>query len=88
MMGIVARAGSAAHEIKNELGPLLGYLSMIEGGGPDPVESGMIGIMRESVRRIKEHVEEILEPLRPRVRTRGAVVLPTERGRGPAPGRA
>ncbi|MCA9709016.1 MAG: response regulator [Myxococcales bacterium] len=68
-------AGSAAHEIKNELGPLLGYLSMIEGGGPDPVESGMIGIMRESVRRIKEHVEEILEPLRPRVRTRGAVVM-------------
>ncbi len=68
-------AGSAAHEIKNELGPLLGYLSMIEGGGPDPVESGMIGIMRESVRRIKEHVEEILEPLRPRVRTRGAVVV-------------
>ena len=35
----------------------------------------MIGIMRESVRRIKEHVEEILEPLRPRVRTRCAVVL-------------
>ncbi len=68
-------AGSAAHEIKNELGPLLGYLSMIEGGGPDPVESGMIGIMRDSVRRIHEHVHEILEPLRPRVRTRGAVVM-------------
>ncbi len=68
-------AGSAAHEIKNELGPLLGYLSMIETSGADPVESGMIGIMRESVRRIHEHVEEILEPLRPRVRTRGAVVM-------------
>jgi signal transduction histidine kinase len=68
-------AGSAAHEIKNELGPLLGYLTMMETSGADPVESGMIGIMRESVRRIHEHVEEILEPLRPRVRTRGAVVL-------------
>ena len=68
-------AGSAAHEIKNELGPLLGYLSMIERGGKDPVESGMIGIMRDSVRRVHEHVEQILEPLRPRVRTRGAVVL-------------
>ena len=68
-------AGSAAHEIKNELGPLLGYLTMMETSGADPVETGMIGIMRESVRRIHEHVEEILEPLRPRVRTRGAVVL-------------
>lgn len=68
-------AGSAAHEIKNELGPLLGYLSMMEAGGTDPSETGMIGIMRESVRRIREHVEEILEPLRPRVRTRGAVVV-------------
>ncbi|MCH9683794.1 MAG: response regulator [Deltaproteobacteria bacterium] len=68
-------AGSAAHEIKNELGPLLGYLSMIESGGSDPVESGMIGIMRESVRRVREHVDEILEPLRPRIRTRGAVVM-------------
>lgn len=68
-------AGSAAHEIKNELGPLLGYLTMIEKGKADPVGSGMIGIMRESVRRVHEHVEQILEPLRPRVRTRGAVVL-------------
>ncbi|MCX4244034.1 hybrid sensor histidine kinase/response regulator [Paraliomyxa miuraensis] len=68
-------AGSAAHEIKNELGPLLGYLTMMETSGADPVETGMIGIMRDSVRRIHEHVEEILEPLRPRVRTRGAVVL-------------
>ncbi|GEM_PF-1494304 len=68
-------AGSAAHEIKNDLGPLLGYLSLIEGGGQDPVASGMIGLMRDSVRRVNEHVEQILAPLRPRVRTRGAVVL-------------
>jgi len=68
-------AGSAAHEIKNELGPLIGYLSMIERGGSDPVESGMIKIMRESVRRVHEHVEQILEPLKPRLRTRGAVIL-------------
>lgn len=72
-MGLLG--GSAAHEIKNELGPLLGYLSMIEKGGADPVETGMIGIMRDSVRRVHEHVEQILAPLRPRVRTRGAVVL-------------
>lgn len=67
-------AGSAAHEIKNELGPLVGYLSMIEGGS-NPVESGMIKIMRDSVRRVHEHVEQILEPLRPRIRTPGAVML-------------
>ncbi len=72
-MGLLA--GSAAHEIKNELGPLVGYLSMIQQGGSDPVESGMIRIMRDSVRRVHEHVEQILAPLRPRVRTRGAVVL-------------
>lgn len=72
-MGLLG--GSAAHEIKNELGPLLGYLSMIENGGSDPVETGMIRIMRDSVRRVHEHVEQILAPLRPRVRTRGAVVL-------------
>jgi signal transduction histidine kinase len=35
----------------------------------------MIRIMRESVRRVHEHVEQILEPLRPRGRPRGAVVL-------------
>jgi signal transduction histidine kinase len=68
-------AGSAAHEIKNELGPLLGYLTMIERGGGDPVATGMIKIMRESVKRVEEHIEQILAPLRPRVRTRGAVAL-------------
>jgi two-component system sensor histidine kinase AtoS len=72
-MGLLA--GSAAHEIKNELGPLVGYLSMIEKGGSHPVEFDMIRIMRDSVRRVHEHVEQILAPLRPRVRTRGAVVL-------------
>jgi len=72
-MGLLA--GSAAHEIKNELGPLVGYLSMIASAGSAPVESGMIRIMRDSVRRVHEHVEQILAPLRPRVRTRGAVVL-------------
>lgn len=68
-------AGSAAHEIKNELGPLVGYLSMIERAGKDPAEFSMIKIMRDSIRRVREHVEQILEPLRPRVRTRGAVVM-------------
>ena len=64
-------AGSAAHEIKNDLGPLLGYLSLLESADPE----GMIPLMRESVRRIQEHVEQILVPLRPRVRTRGPIVL-------------
>ncbi len=74
-MGLLA--GSAAHEIKNELGPLLGYLTMIEQGGSDGPTSGnmMIQIMRDSVKRVQEHVEQILAPLRPRVRTRGAVSL-------------
>ena len=73
-MGLLA--GSAAHEIKNELGPLLGYLTMMEQGGSDPEGSTMmIQVMRDSVKRVQEHVEQILAPLRPRVRTRGAVSL-------------
>jgi signal transduction histidine kinase len=69
-------AGSAAHEIRNELGPLLGYLTMLEQGGSDePAAREMIKIMRESVKRVQEHIEQILSPLRPRVRTRGAVSL-------------
>jgi signal transduction histidine kinase len=73
-MGLLA--GSAAHEIKNELGPLLGYLTMMEQGGSDPDGSTMmIQVMRDSVKRVQEHVEQILAPLRPRVRTRGAVSL-------------
>src|SRR5690606_4311782 len=68
-------AGSAAHESKNELGPPLGYVSRIGPAGKKPVDAGMIAIMRESIRRVQEHVEQILEPLRPRVRTRGPVVI-------------
>ncbi len=70
-------AGSAAHEIRNELGPLLGYLTMLEqsGGEDEPAAREMIKIMRESVKRVQEHIEQILSPLRPRVRTRGAVSL-------------
>jgi signal transduction histidine kinase len=63
-------AGSAAHEIKNDLGPLLGCLSLMDDRGDD-----MIPLMQESARRIHAHVEQILAPLRPRVRTRGAVVV-------------
>ena len=68
-------AGSAAHEIKNDLGPLLGYLSMMAASEGTPVNPDMIGLMRDSVRRVHEHVEQILAPLRPRVRARGPVVL-------------
>ncbi len=68
-------AGSAAHEIKNDLGPLLGYLSMMAASEDGPVNADMIGLMRDSVRRVHEHVEQILMPLRPRVRARGPVVL-------------
>lgn len=35
----------------------------------------MVSLMRQSVRRIQDHVEQILAPLRPRIRTRGAVVV-------------
>lgn len=64
-------AGSAGHEIKNDLGPLIGYLSLLEAQGTsDP----MVPLMRESVRRIHDHVEQVLEPLRPRARARGPVV--------------
>jgi two-component system, sporulation sensor kinase A len=72
-MGLLA--GSAAHEIKNELGPLLGYLTMMEQTSTDENATGMMRIMRDSVKRVQEHVEQILAPLRPRVRTRGAVSL-------------
>jgi signal transduction histidine kinase len=68
-------AGSAAHEIKNELGPLIGFLSMLAEGGAETLQPRMISAMRDSVRRVHEHVEQILEPLRPRVRSRGAVLL-------------
>lgn len=65
-------AGSAGHEIKNDLGPLIGYLSLLEAqGSQDP----MVPLMRESVRRIHDHVEQVLEPLRPRSRSRGAIIL-------------
>jgi signal transduction histidine kinase/FixJ family two-component response regulator len=64
-------AGNAAHEIKNDLGPLLGYLSMLE-----PLDQeGMVASMRESVRRIKAQVEQILAPLRARTRKAGPVFL-------------
>ncbi len=68
-------AGSAAHEIKNDLGPILGYLSMIERSHQDRDLVRMVRHMRESVRRVQEQVEQILAPLRPRVVARGPVVL-------------
>ncbi|RMG99816.1 MAG: response regulator [Deltaproteobacteria bacterium] len=68
-------AGSAAHEIKNDLGPILGYLAMIERSHPDDGLVRMVRHMRESVRRVQDQVEQILAPLRPRVVARGPVVL-------------
>ena len=35
----------------------------------------MSALLHDSTRRIREHVDQILAPLRPRVRTRGAVLL-------------
>lgn len=66
-------AGSAAHEIKNDLAPLVGYLSLTESEELHARE--IVPLMREGVRRIRAHVEQILEPLRPRIRTRGPVSL-------------
>ena len=65
-------AGSAAHEIKNDLGPLIGFLSINEKSAE---EDPMSALLHDSTRRIREHVDQILAPLRPRVRTRGAVLL-------------
>ncbi|TPV92501.1 MAG: response regulator [Myxococcales bacterium FL481] len=67
-------AGSAAHEIKNDLAPLVGYLSLTESEELHARE--IMPLMREGVRRIRAHVEQILEPLRPRIRARGPVSLP------------
>ncbi len=65
-------AGSAAHEIKNDLGPLIGYLSIRNNSGEeDPMEA----LLHDSTRRIREHVDQILAPLRPRIRSRGAVLV-------------
>ena len=65
-------AGSAAHEIKNDLGPLIGYLSLhYKSEDDDP----MAALLHDSARRIREHVDQILAPLRPRIRSRGAVLL-------------
>lgn len=58
--------GGIAHEIKNELGPLLTYLSILEGitaGDPELME--LFTITLDCVRRIEGHVERILAPLRP-----------------------
>ena len=65
-------AGSAAHEIKNDLGPLIGYLSIHDNSEE---EDPMSALLHDSARRISEHVDQILAPLRPRVRSRGAVLL-------------
>lgn len=64
-------AGSAAHEIKNDLGPLLGYLSMLDTGD----DSHIVPTMRNSVHRIREHIDQILAPLRARKRNPAAVGL-------------
>jgi PAS domain S-box-containing protein len=66
-------AGSAAHEIRNDLGPLLGYLTLIETGGSSA--NDLVPLMRDSIRRVRQHVDEILEPFRPRVKARGAIAM-------------
>ena len=66
-------AGSAAHEIKNDLGPLVGCLSMLEVDYAP--SSRMIQMMQGSVRRIQEHIDQILQPLRPRPRPTAPKVL-------------
>lgn len=59
-------AGSAAHEIKNDLGPLVGYFSLLEFG--EMPNARMIEMMQQSVRRIQSQLEQLLNPLRPRPR--------------------
>jgi two-component system NtrC family sensor kinase len=59
-------AGGPAHEIKNDLGPLLMSLSMLEDvANTDAQLQEVFGAARECVRRIEVGVERILAPLRP-----------------------
>ena len=60
-------AGGAAHEIKNDLGPLLACLSLLGGeGDDDPAMAELLTAVRDCVHRIEANVERILVPLRPR----------------------
>jgi signal transduction histidine kinase len=56
---------AAAHEIKNDLGPLLACLSLLEDAGVDAELHEVLGAATECVRRIEAGVERILAPLRP-----------------------
>jgi two-component system NtrC family sensor kinase len=59
-------SGGAAHEIKNDLGPLLACLSMLEDvAGTDAQLQEVFGAASDCVRRIEAGVERILAPLRP-----------------------
>lgn len=57
-------AMASAHEIKNDLGPLLTYLSLLEDSGPqDPDMLELLDAARSSLRRASKLVERILAPL-------------------------
>jgi two-component system NtrC family sensor kinase len=59
-------SGGAAHEIKNDLGPLLACLSMLEDvAGTDAQLQEVLAASMDCVRRIEVGVERILAPLRP-----------------------
>jgi signal transduction histidine kinase len=59
-------AGGPAHEIKNDLGPLLACLSMLEDvADTDAQLQEVLGAASDCVRRIEAGVERILAPLRP-----------------------
>jgi signal transduction histidine kinase len=59
-------SGGAAHEIKNDLGPLLACLSMLEDvAGVDAQLHEVLAAATDCVRRIEAGVERILAPLRP-----------------------
>ncbi len=65
LAGAAMLASGAAHEIKNDLGPLLACLTMLEDAGvADPELAELLAIASGCVRRIELAVERICAPLR------------------------
>lgn len=50
------------HEINNDLGPLVGYMSIIESGVR--AEPRMIAAMQQSIERVQSHLQRIAAPLK------------------------
>lgn len=83
LAGAAMLASGAAHEIKNDLGPLLACLSMLEHAGvADPEIAEVLGTASDCVRRIELAVGRICAPFRAPFR---APFQPSARAPGQAP---